>query len=256
MTTETAVALISKDEFNAVAVLGEKPGALTELIKENVGAEMTAFDMPRVKVPAGGGKFWNYQTAEGEVSAPYLEGVIVFKRQTKSYWEQDYDSVTETTPPDCHSDDCIIGFGKPGGECAKCPLNQYESAEKGEGKACKDQVDLAILTKSGIIPTVIQVPRTSLKPLKQYGVMMMSSGRSIHDVITRFSLKVEKKQGKDTAIIEFTSGGLISDEMRAFVRAYKKDVQDLYEASVRKPEQEVPAQDSRPADDGAAPDFS
>lgn len=257
MSENNAVAVIVKDDFKAVEVLGEQPGALAELLRENVGTEMSAFDLPRIKVPSGGGQFWAYQTAAGPVSTPTIEGVIVLKKQGKSYWAVSYDDATETTPPDCHSDDCITGIGTPGGACSQCPLNKYESAAKGDGKACKDQVDIAIITRDGIIPTVIQVPPTSLKSLKQYGIMMMGSGKSIHDVVTRFSLHVEKKQGKDTAIIDFSSAGLVPDEMKRFIRAYKADVAALYESSKRKPEQDVtPEYDSRPMEDGDAPQFS
>lgn len=254
----TAVAVITASEFAAMEVLGSEPGALAELMKENVGTEVSAFDLPRIKVPTGGGQFWTFQTAEGPVSVPFVEGIIVVKNQTKSYWKESYDDATETTPPDCQSSDCITGIGNPGGACATCPFNQYESAEKGDGKACKDQADVFIITREGIVPTAIQVPRTSLKPLKQYGIIIMNAGKSIHDVVTRFSLHTEKKQGKDTAIIDFTSVGPIPDEMKAFVRAYKKDILALIENS-RKAQEKVVSdekEDTRPNEDGAAPSFS
>ena len=254
MSKETAIAIIEPSEFKALAVLGTEPGALAELIRENVGSEISAFDLPRIKVPTGGGTFWNFQTAEGPVSTPFLEGIIACKHATKSRWEIEYDDATEMTPPDCHSADGIIGIGKPGGACADCPFNQYETATKGAGKACKDMADLFIITRTGIVPTAIQVPRTSLKSLKQYGIQIMNAGLSIHDVLTKFTLHSEKKGGKDTAIIDFASMGPIPDEMRAFVRAYKRDIQDLIAKSVRQPE--TPVEDTRPTEDGAAPTFS
>lgn len=255
MSKTTAIAVIEPDQFKALAVLGTQPGALAELIKENIGTDISAFDLPRIKVPTGGGVFWNFQTAEGPQSTPFLEGIIACKHATKSRWEVDYDDASETTPPDCHSADGITGVGNPGGDCATCPFNQYESASKGQGKACKDMADLFIITREGIVPTAIQVPRTSLKPLKQYGIQIMNAGLSIHDVLTKFSLHSEKKGGKDTAIIDFASLGPIPEEMKSFVRAYKKDIVELIAKSTVRAEKPV-EQDTRPMEDGAAPSFS
>ena len=252
----TAVATLATSDFRAIEVLGDKPGALAELIKENIGSEISIFDLPRIKVPSGGGQFWNYQTAAGPVSTPCVEGVVVYINRTKSRWDVDFDDATETTPPDCHSTDCITGIGTPGGDCASCPFNQYESAAKGAGKACKDLADVFILTKTGIMPTAIQFPRTSLKSLKKYGITIMDAGLSVHDVMTKFTLHVEKKAGKDTAIIDMASAGPIPDEMRAFVRAYKKDIDTLVQMSNSR---NGAAQDvtppASPAEDGAAPTF-
>ena len=254
-TDSKEVALTSPSEFKAVEILGTRPGALAELIKENIGADISAFDLPRIKVPTGGGQFWQFVTAMGPQSTPSLEGVIAHVHRSKSRWEVSYDDATETTPPDCSSFDCITGIGSPGGDCATCPFNQYESDAKGSGKACKDLADVFIITRTGIMPTVVQVPRTSLKSLKKYGIAIMDAGLSIHDVLTKLTLHTEKKAGKDTAIIDFTSSGPIPDEMKAFVRAYKNDIVALLEKSRPAMEKQVEP-DTRPTDDGAAPTFS
>lgn len=254
-TESTAIAVVSTSDFRAVEILGPQPGALAQLIKENVGEDISAFDLPRIKVPTGGGQFWGYQTAAGPQSAPFIEGIITHIHRSKSRWDVDYDDATETTPPDCQSFDCVTGIGNPGGDCAACPYNQYETATKGSGKACKDLADVFIITKTGIMPTAIQVPRTSLKQLKKYGITIMDAGLSVHDVLTKFSLHSEKKAGKDTAIIDMTAVGPVPEDMKAFIRAYKKDIEALLERSrpIAAPEA---APDSRPNEDGAAPSFS
>jgi hypothetical protein len=253
---ETAVAVVSPSEFKAVAILGDQPGALVDLIKENVGSEISAYDLPRIKVPTGGGTFWNYQTAAGPISTPYIEGIIALVNKTKSFWQVSYDEAKETTPPDCYSIDCENGIGEPGGLCIECPYNEYGSDERGEGKKCKDMADVFIITRDGIVPTAIQLARTSLKQIKQYGITIMNAGLSIHDVITKFTLHSEKKAGKDTAIIDMVSSGPVPEEMRAFVRSYKRDIQSLIEASRKRVEKPVEQTDTRPPEDGAAPQFS
>lgn len=250
---ETALVLTS-DDFKAVAILGEQPGALAELIRENVGEDITPFDLPRVKVPSGGGIFWGYETAAGPVSTPAIEGIIAHVHKSKSYWAVSLDDSTESTPPDCMSFDCITGQGNPGGDCARCPMNQYETAQKGSGKACKDTADIFIITKTGIMPTVIQVPPTSLKSLKKYGITIMDGGMRLSDVVTKFTLHSEKKAGKDTAIIDMSVAGPIPAEMKGFVASYKRDIVELLERS-RPTAETVVSQDSRPMDDGQAPTF-
>lgn len=220
-------------EFKAVAVIGSDPNALTLMIEENIGADMTAFDLPRVKVPSGGGSFWEVMTLAGVKPAEYLEGVIMARVDGKKYWEKGVDeSAGEKTPPDCRSEDRVNGVGLPGGLCRDCKLNEFESAKKGTGKACRDFSDLYILQKESVLPTVIQVPPTSLKNLKQYGVNLMNFGCSIHDVVTRFSLTSEMKGGSKTAIIKFESVSPVADDMKAFVKAYSTSVKELVKASV------------------------
>lgn len=250
---ETALAL-TQDDFKAVAILGAQPGALAELIRENVGEDITPFDLPRIKVPSGGGIFWGYETATGPVSTPSVEGIIVHVHKSKSYWSVSLDDSTDNTPPDCMSFDCITGQGNPGGDCARCPMNKYESAQKGSGKACKDAADIYIITKTGIMPTIIQVPPTSLKALKKYGITIMDGGLRMSDVVTKFSLHSEKKSGKDTAIIDMAVAGPAPEGMKAFIASYKRDIVELLERS-RPAAETVIGTDSRPVEDGQAPTF-
>jgi len=256
--TETAVAIIQPSDFKAVAILGEQPGALAELLHENVGEDISAFDLPRNKVPGGGGTFWEVQTADGPKSESFMDGIIVAVKKGKSYWKVAYDDATEMTPPDCNSEDMITGIGDPGGECRTCPLNDFKTATKGDGKACGDKCDIYIITKTGIVPNAIQIPPTSLKNLKQYGIMLMDSGSRLEDVVTRFSLTTEMKQGKKTAIVNFASCGRVPDEMKSFVKAYMRDVKDLILSTTAKRDPELVGESSvntaeAVATDGAVP---
>lgn len=255
--TTNAVALI--DEFKAVAIIGSDQNALTKMIEENIGADMTAFDLPRVKVPAGGGSFWEVMTLAGVKPAESIEGVIMARTDGKKYWEKGVDEAAgEKTPPDCRSEDRVHGYGNPGGLCRDCKLNEFESAKKGSGKACRDFTDLYILQKESVLPTVIQVPPTSLKNLKQYGVNLMNFGCSIHDVVTRFSLASEMKSGSKTAIIQFESVSPVPEEMKPFIKGYSASVKALVQESIdnaRKMQDTQPESDTAAAaaEDGQAP---
>lgn len=181
-----------------------------------------------------------------------IEGVILLRKAGKAYWEVSLDDSTETTPPNCVSEDGLMGTGTPGGPCRVCPLNAFESASKGKGKACKDKVDLFLLTKTGIMPMIIQVPPTSLKNLKQYGMILMDGGKAIGDVLTKFYLTPENKSGKKTAIINFKSSGNVPDGLKGFVNEYKKTLKAMLEQGIA---QNQTVEDRFVAQDGEAPSF-
>ena len=227
---ETGLAVIESSDFRAVAIVGTEPGALAEMIRENVGNDLSSFDLPRLKVPAGGGSFWEVQTAEGPKPAEYIDGVILLRKDKKKFWEKGQDeSGGETTPPDCSSEDRIFGVGIPGGECAKCPYNVFGTATKGSGKACRDFSELYILKKDSVMPFVVQVPATSLKNLKQYGMILVDSAKNMSRVLTRFSLTVENKGGSKTSIVNFKSVGDMPEELGGFVKEYQRSIKEMLE---------------------------
>ena len=227
---ETGLAVIEPSDFKALAIIGTEPGALAEMIRENVGNDLSAFDLPRLKVPAGGGSFWEVQTAEGPKPAEFVDGIILLRKDKKKFWEKGQDEAGgETTPPDCSSEDRIFGIGNPGGECAKCPYNEFKSATKGQGKACRDFSELYILKKDSIMPAVVQVPATSLKNLKQFGMILVDSAKNMSKVVTRFSLTVENKGGSRTSIINFKSAGDVPVEMAEFVKEYQRSIKEMLE---------------------------
>ena len=250
----TAVALIGSADFRAVAVIGETGENLMELLRENVGDQISVFDFAKLTVPPGGGDHWSIPTADGSKMEREVEGVILMRKSGKAYWKVSLDDSTENTPPDCTSEDGLIGIGEPGGSCPSCPLNQYETAQKGKGKACKDKCDIFILTKNGILPMVIQVPPTSLKNFKQYGMLLLDAGKDISKVLTKFSLNVETKSGKKTAIIQFRSGGDVDPSMYPFIGKYKETLRALTESAKMMAPSAETAQ-AGPATDGEAPAF-
>jgi len=248
---DNALAVIESTDFRAVAIIGTEAGALQEMIRENIGTDLSAYDLPRLKVPAGGGSFWEEQTAEGPKPAEYVDGVILLRKDKKKFWEKGQDEAGgETTPPDCSSEDRIFGTGIPGGECAKCPYNEFKTAKKGDGKACRDFSELYILKKNSVMPTVVQVPATSLKNLKQYGMILVDSAKNMSAVVTRFSLTAEMKSGSKTAIVNFKSIGDIPADMKGFVKEYQASIKELLE---RQPVAEDPATEAVPETDGPVP---
>ncbi|MFZ5926320.1 MAG: hypothetical protein ACOYX1_02620 [Acidobacteriota bacterium] len=162
-------------------------------LSTNIGSGgLTEFDLPRIKIPAGGGIRWAVPTLEGEVMEPSIEGVIVLARDTRAYYSQPISETGGSQPPDCWSADGATGSGKPGGACLACPLARYGSAPGGRGQACKQIKQLFVLRGSLLLPEVVTLPPTSLKPAKQYLLKLTSQGVPYYAVVTRIGLERTK----------------------------------------------------------------
>ena len=90
------------------------------------------FQLDRVKLPAGGGTAFELPSDDGEGTdmVKEIRGVIVYSHPAYAYYRDKY--AGGNNPPDCGSFDGVIGCGNPGGECVRCPYNQFGS---GEGKS-------------------------------------------------------------------------------------------------------------------------
>ncbi len=103
--------------------------------------------------------------------------------KAKGYWDPDSES-----------------FIKPD-SCAECPMNQFDSAETGSGKACKNQRRLAFISANGLdsaeaieAADVVQlkVPPTSLKPWKGYVRAVAQQGGHPMFVVTTVEARKEE----------------------------------------------------------------
>jgi len=164
---------------------------IVEVVEENLGAEgVSAYDLDRVKIPAGGATAFEIPTLDGEESAKDIEGIIIYWKTARAYWPEKFNG--ENNPPQCSSVDGEVGQGNPGGYCAKCPLAQFGSADNGKGQACKQMRQMFIVRENDILPLVITLPPTSIKPAKQYFMRLASKGIKYAHVVSRISLEKAK----------------------------------------------------------------
>lgn len=178
-------------KINDFAALQISPAELKVALQENLGGQkISAFELDRVKVPAGGGTTWEVPTLEGTEDAKSITGVVIYFKNQNAYWQEKYDG--QNNPPDCISNDGIIGIGNPGGSCADCALNQFGS--DGKGKACKNMRTLFILREGDILPLVLTLPPTSLKDARKYFLRLASKGVPYYGVITEFTLEKDKNE--------------------------------------------------------------
>ena len=95
-----------------------------------------------------------------------LIGHVLYKHRAKQYFAQAYDP-NNPSAPECYSVDGVSpvdGCEKPqcSGLCVTCPQNAYGTAEKGEGKACKDTIRFLFMPEGSVLPVTIIAPPTSL----------------------------------------------------------------------------------------------
>lgn len=225
-TKDTAVAVV-KDGGTNLPILAPsyKFMALTNpaILQENLGGEsINPFDLDRIKVPSGGGLAWSVPSLTGEEVAKTIEGVIVYWRSTRSYWNTKFTG--ESTPPTCQSPDGVTGVGAPGGACALCPMAQWGSGENG-GQACKSARLLFVMQKDNILPVVVSVPPTSIAPIKKYFMRLASQDRPYHAAITSLALvTAQNKKGLKYSQIVPSIVAPLTPEEAAIVRSYSTTI--------------------------------
>lgn len=215
---------------------------IEDLIRDNIGAgAIDRFDLVNVKVPGAGGVTWEIPNVSGEVeSAQEIQGIILSVQINRAFWDQGYDESGGGTPPDCMSSDGYSGRGiiKAGGEsgvhdCATCPHNAFGTAQKGEGKACKEMRVMYILRESGLLPIVISAPPGSLKNIKQYGLGLASEAMKMSHVVTGFKLQKKMNKGNQPfAVIMPRMIRKLDDKEMLFVDKYAASFRPTENVSV------------------------
>ena len=206
---------------------------IREAIDANVGdAGLNASDFERIKVPAGGGTVWSIQGLDGEESVKELAGIIVAWRDTRAYWSVPMEESDGNMPPDCYSMDARTGTGKPGGDCHKCPLAEFGSDAKGEGQACKLIRQLFLIREDNLLPEIVNLPPSSVKPARQYFLRLASKGVPCYSVVTKIALeKTKNGQGIVYSKAALTSGGRLTPEQSVQAKQYAAMIDPFLKAT-------------------------
>lgn len=225
---------LKKTDDNTLAMF-ELP-ALSTNLKELVAEELDGlgtipFDV--VKFPSGGGLVFEVPTEDPDQpdTVKDITGVILFHHPTNAYWEKDI-SESENKNPDCVSYDGHVGVKAATGEacdCADCPLNQYGTAKKGSGKACKNAHRIFLLRSGDPLPMIINIPPTSLKEMKRYFVKsVVARGQKSFQVITRITLKkAQNADGISYSTAVFTRVGDIPTEQLPQIIALSNTIKEI-----------------------------
>lgn len=236
--------LIKAGEESPFAVLRMEPDEIQELIAENIGSDaLTPNDLDRVKVPSGGGSVWEVPSVDGIEATKVIEGVIIYRATRRAYWQAKYEGGGEQ--PDCFSDNGITGLGEPGGECAKCPFNEFGSGTDAKGnandsKACKEIRQLFVLPSDSLIPIVVNVPPGSLANVKSYFLRLLRAQLKSTDVVTHIGLELaESKAGIKFSRVTLAAGARLEPEAAVRLQAYAASLEPAIKASVRVERSEI-----------------
>ena len=168
---------------------------IREAMNVNVGdGGLNATDLERIKIPAGGGTAWTIQGLDGEEMLKELSGIIIAWRDTRAYWSVPMEESDGNMPPDCYSLDARTGEGEPGGNCHKCPNAEFGSGSKGEGQACKLVRQLFLVREDNLLPEIVHLPPSSLKPARQYFLRLASKGVPCYSVITKIGVGEDEER--------------------------------------------------------------
>lgn len=213
MENKKNTALVTTTPFD-VAPFDE---SLTEMLSEELdGLGTIPFD--QVKIPAGGGRAFEVPTDDPDnpETVTELTGIIVDHHPTNGYWKDPY--AGGSVSPDCSSMDGKIGIVTETGcvqQCSECPLNQFGSKD-GSGKACKNMHRIYLLREGEILPIIVTLPPTSIKPFKDYlakRVLLAKPPKRCWQVVTKITLKTDTNStGIKYSKAVFTKLGVVENE--------------------------------------------
>lgn len=216
--------LVPIGDDSPFALLRMEQSDATDLIQEALGGEsLSVKDLDRIKVPAGGGTTWEVATLDGDVATKVIEAVIIQRATRRAYWPYAMEDRPDDDDgrPACASNDGLIGVGDPGGECASCPYNEFQTDIKGgPGKACKETRQLFLLMKDDLLPLTLNVPPGSLANIKAYFLRLLRAQLSPSDVLTKIGLEKVKGGKVDFARMTFEAADRLSPDARQRVREY------------------------------------
>lgn len=229
-TEETAVTTTAPSGYLALA----QPD-LQVALRENLGqGGVDVLDMPRLRVPAGGGLAWTVPTIEGPKPREEVIGVLMHWTPVRAMWLKDL-GTGGNTPPDCTSRDGETGIGDPGGDCATCPLNAFGSAKGGSqtGKACREARGILFLPEGEYLPFYLPAPVMSIKPIKDYFMRLSSQAKPYWAVVTRLKLaQAQNASGITYSKIEPTFVRELTPEERAAISGYRDSILPAFNATV------------------------
>lgn len=185
-----------------------------DILRANCGPEgMDAFDLTRAVNPTGENTEWKIPGLEDEPEMTNMvEGVIIYHRLVRAYWEGKYKG-KGAVPPNCSANDAMTGEGNPGGSCLDCPFAKFGSGDN-NSQACRVIKQLFIVRSGELLPTLINISAVNVKRPKKYLLDLLSKRRlKFNQVITRIRLEPDVSgSGFDFARSDFSLASVLPEE--------------------------------------------
>ena len=222
--------LPARPEFAAV----ENPQSMSEMMElardALGGPNFNVINMQKIRATKEG--FFQIETAEGTETERVIHGIIVANRLARIYWGRNYNPGATKEPPSCSSNDGFMGVGSPGGMCVACPYAQFKSARNPDGsqaagQACKELRQLLVLLPGQMIPHLLSVQPTSVRPFDKYIQTLASGSSSYWTAVTRFSIEIVPASGYPVARILFALSKRLTPEQKQVMRPYHQKMRDL-----------------------------
>jgi len=203
---------------------------IVELIEDNLeGDELTAFDLGRVGNPQGKAGAWTIPSASGDDIVKEVQGVIVFHKNKRAYWEGAYTG-GKSDRPQCSSLDGKTGNGEPGGNCKRCPFAKFgtkidKDGNPQRGQACQLRKHLFLVREGDLFPLFFSLPPSAVKAMKPYLAGLISSRLRYHTVVTKITLeKTSNADGQDFFVPRFEMVGELDDEAKSSIGSYRETI--------------------------------
>ena len=249
MTTEkksTAIVPVT-ERFGALSMSGDFAEATEVNFGGNPGADGVKWtDLERVKMLSGGAPGFEIVdplTEESE-SSKTISVVPVFLKHGRAYYGQWRGKATGGAP-DCSSGDGVSGAGvvTEGGatgrrKCETCPLAQWGTAidDQGNaaaGQACKSQAVLFVLRDGAppesMLPSVVQIPPTSLKSLSKILMVLWGRGLPYYATELELSTVAEKSHaGNKYSKLGAKIKRILGADEKAATKAYHKTLKEQF----------------------------
>jgi len=235
-------ALATKQDIEGIttgyALTQMDPAELRELVEDNIGAEgLNIQDLPKIKIPAGGGVAFEVDTPEGPEPMKLVKGVIVGWHQARVYFDKPFGGAGSGEPPLCFSADGMVGRGDPfrqgqvsTRDCRTCPLSEFgtkvdQAGKIGRGKACPERRVLFLMMQGDMLPHVMSVPPTSLGDMRKFFTGLVVSGTSFYGVEIELSLtKDRNKDGTEYSKVQVRATGKMDKPEAGFWKNVKESL--------------------------------
>lgn len=221
------------DEFAAQYPVFAQDEAMQEMLAEALdGVELGPRDLPRLRVPSGGGMFFQVVVDGEEKAVNKITGVPVHIEKQRVFW---LDPEPKGQAPDCMSADgnrpVAGGTYAPDGEraaqnptglCKQCPMAQKGSDLKGgKGAACKDQRLIFLVEPAKMLPRVVTAPPSSIRSLTEFMIDLINTSTAWWGVEVEIGLaKAANSAGIEFGRLTFKSVRKLSPEEVIAVRDY------------------------------------
>lgn len=129
-------------------------------------------------------------------------------------------------------------IGDPGVKCRDCPYSKFGSVKNPDGsqgtaQACKELRQVLLLLPGAMLPHLVNIPPTSIRPFSQYQIMLVSAKAPYWGVTTKLTLqRATNEGGINYSRIRFRLGHRLKPTQQRNFDPYRRRMAELLIPSV------------------------